>query len=127
MAYGVFGLLGFLAQMVIGIAGRVLPMFAWIQARVRSEYEVVPPSQYTMHHRGLQVAGFVLWTAAVPLLAYGLTFDVWPLVSSAGACLSVALVCQIINGVRIVRHAFGVSAGGERADAGRDLDFRSDV
>ena len=32
MAYGVFGLVGFLAQMVVGMEGRLLPIFAWYWA-----------------------------------------------------------------------------------------------
>jgi len=106
MAYGVFALLGFLAQMVIGIAARILPMFSWMHYYVGSDFKVIPPSQYTMHSRALQVAGFALWTLGVPLLAYGLSFDVLPMVSIAGGLLLAALACNGINSVRIARHAF---------------------
>ncbi len=106
MAYGVFGLIGFLAQIVLGIAARVLPMFAWIHLYVDSDFKVIPPSQYTMHSRGLQGIGFVLWTIGVPPLAWGLSFDRWAMISAASALLLTALACHAINGVLIVRHAF---------------------
>ena len=106
MAYGVFGLLGFLAQMVLGIAARILPTFAWMHYYVAADFKVVPPSQYTMHSRTLQIAGFLLWTLGVPGLAYGLTFDDPSLVGYAGWVLLAALVCNAVNGALIVRHAF---------------------
>lgn len=106
MAYGVFALIGFLAQMIIGMSARILPMFSWMHHYVGSDFEVIPPSQYTMHNRGLQALGFLLWTIGVPLLAWGLSFDHWRMVSSAGALLLVALTCNGINSVGIARHAF---------------------
>ena len=111
MAYGVFGLIGFLAQVVVGIAARLLPMFSWMHSYVESEFMVVPPSQYEMHSRRLQAAGFVLWTLGVPALAWGLSFDAWTLISLSSTLLLVALSCNAINGVLILRHAFvgGVS------------------
>ncbi len=106
MAYGVFALVGFLAQIVIGVASRILPMFAWMHAYVRGDFRELPPSQYGMHWRGLQLVGFVTWTAGVPLLAWGLSFDHWALVAAASWTLLAGLVCNAINAVRIVRHAF---------------------
>ena len=106
MAYGVFALIGFLAQMIIGIAARILPMFSWMHYYVGSDFKAIPPSQYTMHHRGLQASGFLLWTIGVPLLAWGLSFDHWRMVSTAGTLLFVALACNGINAVYIARHAF---------------------
>ena len=40
MAYGVFGLVGFLAQMVVGMEGRLLPIFAWYWAYANTGYRV---------------------------------------------------------------------------------------
>ena len=111
MAYGVFGLLGFLAQMVIGISSRILPMFAWMHYYVGSDFKVIPPSQYTMHSRRLQIAAFFLWTIGIPMLAYGLTFDRLALVSGAGWVLLTALLCVAVNVVLITRHAFADSVG----------------
>lgn len=111
MAYGVFALIGFLAQMIIGITARILPMFSWMHYYVGSEFKVIPPSQYTMHSRGLQASGFLLWTLGVPLLAWGLSFDRWRMVSTAATLLFVALACNGINAVGIARHAFNYPRG----------------
>lgn len=105
--YGLFALLGFLAQMVIGIAARILPMFSWMHYFVGSDFKDIPPSQYTMHSRALQGLGLLLWTLGVPTLAWGLSFDRWSLVSGAAGALLAALLCNGINTVLIVRHAFG--------------------
>ena len=110
-AYGVFGLLGFLAQMVIGISSRILPMFAWMHYYVESDFKVLPPSQYTMHSRVLQIVAFFLWTIGIPTLAYGLTFNRLALVSGAGWTLLAALLCVAVNVVLITRHAFADPAG----------------
>jgi hypothetical protein len=106
MAYGVFALVGFLAQIVIGVAARILPTFAWMQFYVRGDFKVLPPSQYTMHFRSIQLLGFVMWTLGVPMLAAGLSFDRWTLTSAAAWMLFVGLLCNGVNAVRIARHAF---------------------
>jgi hypothetical protein len=106
MAYGVFALVGFLAQMVVGIAARILPMFAWTHYYVGSDFREIPPSQYTMHDRRLQAIGLVLWSAGVPLLAWGLSFDRWTEASFGAAALLAALAANGVNTVLIVRHAF---------------------
>jgi len=112
MAYGVFSLIGFLAQIVIGIAARILPMFSWMHYYVGSDFKVIPPSQYTMHSRPLQASGFVLWTLGVPLLAWGLSFDRWGMVSTAGLLLFVALACNGVNAVLVARHTFASPSRG---------------
>ena len=46
MAYGVFGLVGFLAQIVVGMEGRLLPIFAWYWAYANTGYKGQVPSQH---------------------------------------------------------------------------------
>ncbi|MEE8137786.1 MAG: hypothetical protein V3T81_02780 [Thermoanaerobaculia bacterium] len=50
MVYGVLGLIGFLAQKG-GVAGRLLPIFAWLWAYAGSAYQVRPPSPQAMTGR----------------------------------------------------------------------------
>jgi hypothetical protein len=95
MAYGVFGLVGFLAQMMVGMEGRVLPMFA---------------SQREMPWRYGQDLVFLLWLFGVPSLAGGLALDRVPLVSAGAWCLLIATICDAVNVTRILRHAFTTSA-----------------
>ena len=44
MVYGVLGLVGFLAQMVIGVNARLLPLFSWLTAYAGDDFRTVPPS-----------------------------------------------------------------------------------
>lgn len=69
--YGVAGLLGFLAQMVAGMQGRLVPLYAWYRAYAARG---APPSRAANALPSARFARaiFVCWTAAVPLLAWGL-------------------------------------------------------
>jgi hypothetical protein len=105
-AYGVFGLVGFLAQMVVGMEGRLLPIFAWYWAYANTNYQGPVLSQHEMSwHRGQRIV-FYLWLFGVPALAGGLAFDAVPLVSAAAWCLLTATVLDSANVARILRHAF---------------------
>jgi hypothetical protein len=50
LAYGVFGLVGFLAQMVVGMQVRLIPMLAWYTSahRVRDLSTLTPPARLMM-------------------------------------------------------------------------------
>lgn len=106
MAYGVFGLVGFLAQMVVGMEGRLLPIFAWYWAYANTGYKGPVPSQHEMPWRNGQELVFVLWLFGVPALAGGLAFDAVPFVSAAAWCLLAATLLDAVSVARILRHAF---------------------
>jgi hypothetical protein len=106
MAYGVFGVIGFLAQMVIGMEGRLLPVFAWYWAYANTGYKGPVRSQHEMPWRNGQELAFVLWLFGVPALAGGLAFDAIPLVSAGAWCLSIAALLDTVNVIRILRYAF---------------------
>ena len=119
MAYGVFGLVGFLAQMIVGMEGRLLPLFAWYWAYANTGYKGPVPSPHEMPWRAGQELVFVLWLFGVPALAGGLAFDAVPFVSAAAWCLLAATLLDTMNVIRILRHAFvapneSSSAGGVR-------------
>lgn len=104
LAYGVFGLVGFLAQIVIGIEGRLLPLAAWLWSFAGGGYGETPPSLYRTPLRSLQVAGLALWTAGVPLLAAGLARDQVTLVRAGAGLLFLAVAGNAVNaGVVIAR------------------------
>src|SRR5436305_1674234 len=44
MAYGVFALVGFLAQMIVGVNARLLPIFAWLASYGGRLLDAPPPS-----------------------------------------------------------------------------------
>jgi hypothetical protein len=105
-AYGVFGLVGFLAQIVVGMEGRLLPIFAWYWAYANTGFKGPVPPPHDMPIRGLQLAVVPLWLAGVPTLAAGLAFDRPAIVSAAAALLLGATALDTISVVAIVRHAF---------------------
>lgn len=114
MAYGVLGLVGFLAQMVVGMEGRLLPIFAWYWAYANTGFKGPVPSQHDMPWRSGQELVFVLWLFGVPALAGGLAFDAVPFVRAAAWCLLAATLLDSANVFRILRHAF-VRPGRDRA------------
>ena len=106
MAYGVFGLVGFLAQMVVGMEGRLLPIFAWYWASANTGYKGPVPSQHEMPWRYGQDLVFILWLFGIPALAGGLALDAVPFVRAGAWCLLIATVTDTVNVARILRHAF---------------------
>lgn len=117
MAYGVFGLVGFLAQMIVGMQGRLLPIFAWYWASANAgdNGPVIPPHE--MAWRGGQDLVFVLWLVGVPALAGGLALDLVRIVSGAAWCLLAATLLDSGNVIRILRHAFLTRGTGSSASA----------
>lgn len=111
MAYGVFGLVGFLAQIVVGMEGRLLPIFAWYWAYANSGYKGPVASPHEMSWRTGQEVAFVLWLFGVPALAGGFTFDAIPFVRAGAWCLFTAVLLDGVNVARILRHAFATPTG----------------
>ena len=106
MAYGVFGLVGFLGQIVVGMEGRLLPIFAWYWAYANSGYKGPVPSPHEMPWRNGQELVFVLWLFGVPALAGGLAFDAVPFVRAGAWCLLAATFLDAVNVISILRYAF---------------------
>jgi hypothetical protein len=106
MAYGVFGLVGFLAQIVVSMEGRLLPIFAWYWAYANTGYKGPVRSQHEMPWRSGQELAFVLWLFGVPALAGGLAFDAITFVSAAAWCLFAAALVDTMNVTRILLYAF---------------------
>ena len=103
MAYGVFGLVGCLAQLVVGVEARIVGMAAWLQGYVAREYREEPPSLHGAASLPLQLAGLALWAFGVPLLAAGLALDRPSLTSAAAVGLALAVILNGTNLLRILR------------------------
>jgi hypothetical protein len=103
--YGVLGLVGFLAQMVIGVNARLLPLFSWMTAYAGDGFRTVPPSPHALPARALQRWTLGLWSTGVPLLAAGLALDRTAWLSAAGWALLAAVVLDGLGAVRVVRRA----------------------
>lgn len=100
-----FGLVGFLAQMVVGVSLRLLPLYAWLRAAERTGFPAQPPSPHSLPARPLQAAGLALWTLGVPLLAAGFALDRPLLVSTGAAALFTAVVLGALGNLLLVRRA----------------------
>jgi hypothetical protein len=101
-AYGVLGLAGALAQMVVAMNTRLLPMAAWCWAYARSGYTVTPPSPHAMRDRTLQGIVLAGWVAGVPLLGSGMALESARLVGGGATALCVATVVAAIDHVGVL-------------------------
>jgi hypothetical protein len=70
--YGVAGLIGFISQIVVGIQGRLVPMYAYYRAMAARGGQ--PPARAANQLPTATFARpiFLLWTIGVPWLAWGL-------------------------------------------------------
>ena len=107
LAYGVCGLLGFLAQMVVAMQTRLLPPFRWYHLYADSEYRTVPPSPWTMRDRPLQWMACVAWAVGVPAIALGLSQDGVGLLATGAWTLLAGVLLTTFDHLRVL----GVLAG----------------
>lgn len=105
--YGTLGLVGFLAQIVVGVQQRLLPLYAWMRSYQGVVPEEQPPSPHETPVRPLQAAVFVLWTAGVPLLATGLGLERVPLLAAGSSVLLAAVVLGGFADLLLFRRARG--------------------
>lgn len=102
--YGVAALIGYLAQIVIGMGGRLFPMLAWFAAMA----DTGRPPACSVHE--LPVAPIVsviciTWLAGVPALGFGLALHVPILVSLACLALIVGVAANGAHLVMMLRRA----------------------
>ena len=69
--YGVAGLVGFLAQMVTGMQGRLVPLYAWYRAYARTGSPPGRPS-HALPSAAFARSILLCWAIALPLLVWGL-------------------------------------------------------
>lgn len=92
LVYGAAGLVGFLSQIVVGVAGRIVPLWIWLAEIGGRDHQRRPPSPYSLADRRLQIAVLALWTGGVPLVAAGLGLDRMVLIRSGAALLTLAAI-----------------------------------
>ena len=109
---GVFGLVGFLAQMVVAMETRLLPMVAWFWEYARSRYEERSPSPHVMRDRLLQAVVFGGWSIAVPALAAGLFLESAQLVGLGAWALFVGVALGTLDNTFVVIGTLGWQSGG---------------
>lgn len=104
LAYGVFGLVGFVAQLILGLELRLIPILVWHTGFARSGYTVTGTTPLRMPDRRLQGLVFLLWQLGVPALAAGLFFTAVPFVAAAAWMLLVGAALATWNVIHVVRH-----------------------
>ncbi len=114
-AYGVLGLVGFLAQMVVAVQARLVPMFAWYWSFARGEGLVIPAPPLSARDPVLQALAFAGWTVGVPALALGM-FRISPTVVAVGAS---ALLAGVL--IAALDNAFVLAAVARTQHASRPI------
>lgn len=99
--YGAAGLVGFLAQIVVGIQGRLLPLHGWYRMFVASGMAPPQRSAHSLASHGLARWILLAWTGGIPLLAIGLAFALTPLVSAGSAVLLAGVVLNAVQAAGI--------------------------
>lgn len=105
-AYGTFGLLGFLAQMVVGVSVRLLPLYAWMRDFSAAGFDAIPESPHTRPATALHRLSFWCWTLATPLLAVALAPAHTPSIRVAGSLLLVAVGASLVQMILLLRPRF---------------------
>jgi hypothetical protein len=98
--YGVAGLVGGLSQIVIGMQGRLVPMYAWCRAMAARDGAPPERSAHSLVSARFARAIFVAWTIGVPGLAAGLASEHQPSIKVAAFVLAVG----VIIGAVYLRH-----------------------
>jgi hypothetical protein len=106
LAYGVFGLVGFLAQMVAGMQIRLLPMLAWFSAAHRAATPEEIPSMAVMSAAPLAGVAWLSWLWGVPAVATGFFFNAIPLLTAGALVLEAAVLIGAMQAARLAVHAF---------------------
>jgi hypothetical protein len=105
LAYGVFGLVGFLAQMAAGMHEHVLRVLAWYSAAHRAwDLDTIrAPDLGSPLTRSL---AWLLWVWGVPALAVGFFLNGIPLLTAGAGALEAAVLIGVAHAVRAARRAF---------------------
>jgi hypothetical protein len=104
MAYAVFGLVGFLSQMILGLEVRLLPMYARYWSLRNSNFQGAINAPQSMGHQRLREAAFYLWLLGVPALASGVLFSREDLVGAAGWVLLAGVLMAAANVAAVLMH-----------------------
>ena len=103
MVYGSLGLLGFLSQMVVGVASRLVPLYGWLRTFARSDFQIQPPSPHLTPSRPIQVLGFLLWVIGLPLITFGLAQSAATALRIGASLLLAAVLTGLWQQTRVLR------------------------
>lgn len=103
--YGTLGLIGFLAQIIVGIQGRLLPMHGWYRGFEAGGMRPPARSVHVLARPRLARLVFLAWTAGVPLLAAGLVATSSPAIATGSALLLAGVVLNAVQAYHVATGA----------------------
>jgi hypothetical protein len=98
--YGIAGLVGFLSQVIAGMQGRLVPMYAWYGAFEAGGHTPPPIAVHALPSPRLARLIFLTWTIGVPALAAGLAGEHARTIRLAS---SILLLGVVLNGAQLAR------------------------
>lgn len=101
--YGVVILLGFGAQLVLGMGARLFPLYGWLLAMADSEDGTPPASPHELTWAPLRWWTLIAWTVGVPLLAWAFLRQQPETVAVAALLLGSAVLASGVNFWRALR------------------------
>lgn len=116
--YGVAGLIGFLAQIVTGIQGRLVPLYAWYRAFTLGGG--APPARGANELPSARFAAIIFggWTMGVPFLAWGLAGQHRIAIAGASWVLAASVVVGGVYIAWMVRQAVGAAQASSSTASG---------
>ncbi|MGB2713770.1 MAG: hypothetical protein WBC51_06300 [Vicinamibacterales bacterium] len=100
--YGVAGLIGFLAQVVVGIQGRLLPMHAWYRQLQAAGGKPPAHSVHALASPTLAKWTLFAWAGGVPVLTVGLAASVHTAVAAGSALLLVGVALNAAQALNVL-------------------------
>jgi hypothetical protein len=98
--YGVAGLIGFLAQVIAGMQGRLVPMYAWYVAFEAGGHAPPAVAVHALASQRLARLNFIVWTAGIPALAIGLATQRHAVIVAASLTM---LAGVLLNATQLAR------------------------
>lgn len=105
--YGTAGLVGFLAQIVVGMQGRLIPLYAWYRAMAQRSGRPPAVAANALPAESFARAIFLLWFAGVLLLVVGLPVGSPMAIRTAAGLLLAGLAVNAAYIGWMVRRAAG--------------------
>lgn len=109
LVYGVTGLVGFLAQVVVGVESRLIPLLGWLWGFADASHRRLPPPLHGLVDRPLHALVVLLWLVGVPLLALGFYGDRLSLVAGGGWTLLAAVALGGAQNVLVLWRAWDLA------------------
>lgn len=109
--YGGAGLLGFLAQIIVGMQGRLVPLYAWYRAWALAPGPPPAVAANALPRAEGALPVFLTWSVGVPVLLWGLTMTEPWAIRAGATVLVTGVACNAAYLYWMLRRAKGGEAG----------------